>query len=192
MAHSYPADRATPRPHKVGTDDLFNGVFSALDQDVGAERPNQGQRGVIVEEADTIDQAHCRYERGAVRLPVDRPSGTFETPRRGVGVETDNEDIGKRLRTRQQVDVAAMQDVEDTVRERDPQALPPPAAAQAEKLTATHNSCVDRVRFAPDDTHVTCLSSGSGISVRASRMASTVVCAVPTSLITSPAATFAV
>ena len=49
-------------------DDLLGAVIAALDQHVGADRLDQGQRGLVIEHGDGIDAFQRREQLGAVLL----------------------------------------------------------------------------------------------------------------------------
>src|SRR4051812_29404058 len=84
-------DVAPPAADIGGTDDGTLVVVAALYENVGPQRPDQLQGGVLLEEHDEIDHLERGEHIGPLRFAAHGPLGTLEAADRGVAVQADDE-----------------------------------------------------------------------------------------------------
>ena len=95
-----PAGSSTSRPPAASTSSRpttsSGPIVAPLDQDVGADRVDQRERGVVVEDRHGVDGLE-RAETSARRLGrVERAGRPFEAADARVGVEADDEEVAQR------------------------------------------------------------------------------------------------
>ena len=113
---------AAPAPHLLRANDGRLVVVAAFDENVGTERADQCEGGILVED----DYGVHRLERGKNVTPFgDAAHGTrraLEPLYRFVAVDAYDEGVPKPPCSDQHINVARMEQVEHTVREHEPPA----------------------------------------------------------------------
>jgi hypothetical protein len=112
-------DAAAGGADRVAAHHPFEVVVGALDQHVGQQALDQGQRRLLVEGEDAVHVADGRDHLGALLEAVDRPVRPLQGTHAGVGVEGDDEPVALRPGGRQQGDMAGVDEVETAVGEAD-------------------------------------------------------------------------
>lgn len=114
---------AAPAADLCGADDGVGRVVASLHDHVGAERPDELQRRILVEHGHGIDGLEGGEHIRAVGLTAHGALGALETPHARIAVDADDERVATLARAAKYVDVAGMQQIEDAVREDDASAL---------------------------------------------------------------------
>lgn len=116
-----------PRLHFTRPHDRVLGVITALHDDVGTEMIDELERRILREGNDEVDTLECREDISALGFRSDWTRRPFQAANRRVGVHADHEGIAGSARRCQQVDVAWMKKIEDTIGEDNPAlSLSPP------------------------------------------------------------------
>ena len=76
-------------------DDLVRAVIAPLDQDIGADRGDQLERRVFVEDRHGVDRLERAQDLGAGLGRVDRTARAFQAPHARVGVQADDQEIAQ-------------------------------------------------------------------------------------------------
>ena len=105
--------------HGPNLREVLGQVVAAFDVDVRPDRSDQLRWCVLVEQDRVIDDVQRADERQPVRFSVDGTGRSFESPRAGVGVETDDENVSQSAGPAQKLHVSGMKDVEHAVGEDD-------------------------------------------------------------------------
>lgn len=113
-------DAPSPTLYIRCADDRVFQVISAFHYDIGLEMPNEIERCVFREDHDEVHAFERRYDIRSLRVATDRPCGPFESAHGLIAVDADDECVSSLARGREDVDVTAVEQIEDTVRERDP------------------------------------------------------------------------
>ena len=110
----------------VAADHLVDTIIGALHQHAGPHAFDQFERRVFLEHNDQIDRFERGQHLGAAFRRVDRPPLALEPRGRSIAVQSDHQAVASRARFRQQLHMAAMQQVEAAIGEADAQTVPPP------------------------------------------------------------------
>jgi hypothetical protein len=94
-------------------------IVSPLHQNVRTECVDQLARRVLVEDDDRVHSLQRRKHVAALRRASNWSLGSFESPHRFIAVHTDHECFAATSRAKQDVDVAGVEEIENTVREHD-------------------------------------------------------------------------
>ena len=101
MVVEWPSTRgmSTSRPPAASTsaaaDDFVGAVIASLDQDVGANRRDQLEGRVFVEDRDGVDDLEGAQDLGAGLGRVDRAAWPFQAAHARVGVQADDQEISQ-------------------------------------------------------------------------------------------------
>src|SRR4051812_18408584 len=83
-------DVASPAPDVGGADDRTLVIVAALHENVGAQGPDQLERGVLLEQNDDVHHLERGQHVRPLRLTADRPLRTLEPAHRCIAVQPDH------------------------------------------------------------------------------------------------------
>ena len=113
-------DAPAPALHFVGADDRAFSVVAAFHYDVRLENPDQLEGRILRKNNDQIDAFHGGEHECALWSTPDRPARTFEPAHGLVAVDADDQRIRGRAGCNEKIDVTGMEQIENSVGERDP------------------------------------------------------------------------
>ena len=109
----------TPALHFRGTDDGVFRVVAALDDYIRAQDSDQGERRVFRKDYNEIYTLETGQHVTALRISAHWPRRSFEPSHRFIAVDADDQPISGLTRSGEDIDVAGMEKVKDTVGECD-------------------------------------------------------------------------
>lgn len=112
-------DASAPAAHLRRADDGVFRIISALHDDVRLEVFDEIERRILGENYHQVDALQGGENERPIGVGADRPGRTLESPHRFVAIDSHDESIGGLPRSGENIDVAGMNDVEDTIGERD-------------------------------------------------------------------------
>lgn len=112
-------DFSAPALDFARADNRVGRIVSALHDHVGAQRFYQLERCVFVERNDEVHRLESRQNVGAIFRVANGASRSLESLHRSVGIDSNYQRVTMRPRRSQQIHVAPMQQVEDTIGEDD-------------------------------------------------------------------------
>ena len=92
------------------------GPIGTLHENVGMDRQNGLERGIVLKPADEVDHFESIQEFGAFLLGNDGPRRAFDSADGGVAIYCHNKSIAQLPGSPEQIDVSRMQDVKASVR----------------------------------------------------------------------------
>src|SRR3954469_3505716 len=108
------------------TDDLLARVIAAFYQYARLDFRNELYRSVLLEDHDKVDGFQRSQNFRTSTVVLNRTPIALQSLHRCVAIQADNEAVAGGARRGQDLDVTRMEDVETTVREPQPEALPAP------------------------------------------------------------------
>jgi hypothetical protein len=113
-------DAPSPAFDFTGADNRAFRVIAALHYDVRLQSLYELERRIFRENNDEVDTFHGGEHERAFRLAAYRPVRALEPSHRVIAVDADDKRIRSRARGNKEIDVAGMEQIEDSVRERYP------------------------------------------------------------------------
>ena len=113
-------DAPAPALHFVGADDRAFSVVAAFHYDVRLENPDQLEGRILRKNNDQVDAFHCGEHERAFRLAAYRPARALEPSHGLIAVDADDKRIRSLARGNKEIDVAGMEQIEDSIGERYP------------------------------------------------------------------------
>jgi hypothetical protein len=111
---------AAPALHFVRSDNRRFGVIAALHNHVRLQSFDQLERSILGKDNNEIDAFHGREHEGTFRGAANRPARPLEPSHRVIAVDADDQRISGPARGAEEIDVSRVEQIEDTVGERDP------------------------------------------------------------------------
>ena len=120
----YDDDAPAPTFYFGCANDGFLRVVSAFHYDVGLEMPNEIERCVFGEDHHKVHAFEGGDDVSSLGVAPHGTRRSFEAAHGLIAVDADDERVSRRARGRENVYVTAVEQIEDTVRERDPALSP--------------------------------------------------------------------
>ncbi len=108
-------DSSPSRDHLRCTYDLLRSIISALHQHIWEETADESVWRILVEDGNHVHGGHCGQDHGTVFLGVDGPVRPLEPADRSIGIQADDERVSESTRRIQELDMAAVKDIEAAI-----------------------------------------------------------------------------
>jgi hypothetical protein len=113
-------DAPSPAFYFGGTDYRAFRVIAALHDDVWFQSLYELEWRIFRENNDEVDAFHGGEHERTLRLAAYRPARALEPSHRLIAVDANDQRIGSSASSNQEIDVAGMKQIEDSVGERNP------------------------------------------------------------------------